>query len=152
MAEVRWGIIGAGKISFDFCLALKTLPANNHCIKAIAARSLERAKDFAEKIGIKKAFGSYDELFQDEEIDVVYIGTLIPSHKELSIKALMNNKHVLCEKPTTLNSRELEEVLDVANTKKDIIFMEVNVLNFTLIKETPTYCQGFKNQKKINRN
>ena len=126
MAEVRWGIVGAGKISFDFCLALKTLPASEHCIKAVAARSLERSKEFAGKFGIEKAYGTYDELFQDNEIDVVYVGTLTPSHKEFSMKAMMHGKHVLCEKPLTKDSKELEELLACAESKPNVIFMEVS--------------------------
>ena len=126
MAEVKWGIVGAGNISFDFCVALKTLPANEHCIRAVAARSLERSTEFAQKFGIEKAYGSYDELFQDNEIDVVYIGTLSPAHKELSIKAMMHNKHVLCEKPVTMDSAELDEVLAVAQSRQNVTFMEVS--------------------------
>lgn len=130
MAEIKWGIIGAGKISFDFCLALKTLPNSEHCIKAVAARSIERSKEFADKFGIEKAYGTYDELFQDSEIDVVYIGTLDPTHKGLSIKGLEHNKHVLCEKPITMDLKELEEVLSVAHSRQNISFMEVSCKSF----------------------
>ena len=150
MAEVRWGIVGAGKISFDFCLALKTLPASEHCIKAVAARSLERSNEFAGKFGIEKAYGTYDELFQDNEIDVVYVGTLTPSHKELSMKAMIRGKHVLCEKPLTKDSKELEELLAFAESKQNIIFMEVSG-NFFLacIESIALYTEisGLQNKK-----
>ena len=133
MAQVKWGIVGAGKISFDFCLALKTLPDSEHCIKAVAARSIERSKEFAEKFGIERAYGSYDELFQDNDIDIVYIGTLHPSHKELSIKAMEHNKYVLCEKPVTMDLKELEDVLSVADSRQNVSFMEVSYKSLSII-------------------
>lgn len=127
MASVKWGIIGAGNISHDFCLALKTLPPNEHDIKAVAARSSERSRRFAEKFGIEKAYGTYDELIQDCDVDIVYIGTLNSSHKELSIKAILNDKHVLCEKPAAMNSKDLEDILATAKRTSSVVFMEVSV-------------------------
>lgn len=125
MAVVRWGIVGAGKISFDFCVALKTLPGDEHCIKAIASRSYERSKELADKFDAEKAYGTYDALLQDSEVDIVYIGTLNTTHKELSIKALQHDKHVLCEKPAAMNADDLDEILEVAKSRGNI-FMEVS--------------------------
>ncbi len=129
MSCLRWGIAGAGKISFDFCLALKTLDAKHHCIKAVAARSKERASEFADKLEIEKSYGSYDELFCDPEIDVIYVGTVNANHKDSCLKALENGKHVLCEKPAGPNSKDLEEVLQKAK-EKNLFFMEV-LCNYT---------------------
>ncbi|XP_062404694.1 trans-1,2-dihydrobenzene-1,2-diol dehydrogenase-like [Sardina pilchardus] len=64
----RWGICGAGKISHDWNVAMKTLPAEEHQVVAVAARSLERAQDFAKKHSIPKAYGSYEELAKDPNI------------------------------------------------------------------------------------
>ena len=124
MAALRWGILSAGKVSFDFALALGTLPQEEHTITAVAARSQERAKEFGEKFGIKKCYGSYEELAKDSEVDVIYVGSLHLTHKELSLLCLRHGKHVLCEKPITMNSKELEEVLKVAK-ENNVFFMEV---------------------------
>lgn len=59
---LRWGIVSAGAICHDFCVALDTLPSDEHVIEAVAARELQRAQDFAKKHGAKHAFGSYEEL------------------------------------------------------------------------------------------
>eukprot|EP00112_Aurelia_sp_Birch-Aquarium-sp1_P008113 Seg1890.6 transcript_id=Seg1890.6/GoldUCD/mRNA.D3Y31 product="Trans-1 2-dihydrobenzene-1 2-diol dehydrogenase" protein_id=Seg1890.6/GoldUCD/D3Y31 len=120
----RWGILGAGLISTDFCLALKTLNPEEHCINAVAARSLERAKKFANTFEIERSYGSYEELLRDPEIDIAYVGTIHTTHKELTILALQNGKHVLCEKPAALNLEDLEEMIAAAK-KSDRLFMEL---------------------------
>lgn len=120
---LNWGIISCGKISQDFCTALLTLKSDYQKLNAAAARSLDDAKKFSDRFGIPKAYGSYEELIADEEINIVYIGTLNPTHKDLSIKAMNAGKHVLCEKPMALNSKEQEEVLSVSK-KTNKFFME----------------------------
>lgn len=64
----RWGIAGCGMISSDFVLVLKSLPAEEHEVVAVAARSLQSAKDFAARHGVKKAYGSYAELSKDPNV------------------------------------------------------------------------------------
>lgn len=68
MAPLRWGIASAGRISNDFCAALSTLPAEDHKIVAVAARSEESAKKFAETFQIPKFYAGYEKLAQDDEI------------------------------------------------------------------------------------
>ena len=121
---LRWGIFCTGKISFDFALALGTLPKEQHIITAVAARSLERASDFASKFDIQRCYGSYEELAKDAEVDAIYVGALNVTHKELSLLGLRHGKAILCEKPIMMSSKELEEVIDVAN-KNNLFFMEV---------------------------
>lgn len=65
---LRWGIVSAGKISHDFCVALDTLPIDEHSIEAVAARDLTRAQQFAQKHEIRQAFGSYEELAQCPDV------------------------------------------------------------------------------------
>ena len=120
----RWGIVGAGLIANDFVVALKTLPADYHVVVAVASRSLDRAREFGRKHEIEKAYGSYDELVRDASVQVVYISTIHPSHAGLSQMALSQGKHVLCEKPMTVNSREAEQVVTLAKTS-GLFFMEV---------------------------
>lgn len=68
MAPLRWGIASAGRISNDFCAALSTLPSEDHKIVAVAARSEESAKKFAETFQIPKFYAGYEKLAQDDEI------------------------------------------------------------------------------------
>lgn len=120
---LRWGICSAGKISNDFLCGLSTLDSSLHSVDAVAARSLERAQQFAELHQIPKAYGSYEELAKDENIDIVYIGSVNTEHVPLSKFFLNHNKHVLCEKPMALNVKQLKEVLSLAK-EKNVFFME----------------------------
>ncbi len=121
MQTIRWGIIGAGRISSAFAKALNQI--ENVEITAIGSKDLTRAKKFADKFNIKKAYKSYEELVQDEEIDVVYIGTPHTEHKKNSILCLNNKKSVLCEKPFTVNADETKELIDLAKSK-NLFLME----------------------------
>ncbi|XP_034670309.1 trans-1,2-dihydrobenzene-1,2-diol dehydrogenase [Drosophila subobscura] len=124
MAQIiRWGIASAGKISEDFVIALSTLPASDHKVQAVAARTLDRAQDFAKKHEIPSAYGSYEELAKSKDVDVVYIGVLNPQHYEVSLLMLNSGKHVLCEKPLAMNKKQVEGILAAAKANKRF-FME----------------------------
>ncbi|XP_067001936.1 trans-1,2-dihydrobenzene-1,2-diol dehydrogenase [Anabrus simplex] len=114
----RWGIASVGKISHDFVTALSTLPAEEHTVVAVAARDLERAQEFAELHKISIAYSSYEELARDENVDVVYVGTIHPYHLSISKLMLENGKPVLCEKPLTMNWKQTEELILLAREKK----------------------------------
>ncbi|XP_001607561.1 trans-1,2-dihydrobenzene-1,2-diol dehydrogenase [Nasonia vitripennis] len=114
----RWGIAGAGKISHDFVSAVSSLPKSEHQLLAVAARDAQRAKDFAKLHDIPSAYGSYSELANDGNVEVVYIGTLNPSHFELGKLMLNAGKHVLCEKPLTMNAKQTRELIELAESKK----------------------------------
>ena len=124
MNATRWGILGASKIAKDFIIALKTLPDTDHEVVAIAARSLERAESIAKQHGVGCAYGSYEELAKDPRVQIVYVASIHPQHVHLAKLALNNGKHVLCEKPMTMNSLEAEEILTLAK-EKGLFFMEV---------------------------
>ncbi|CAH1734489.1 unnamed protein product [Chironomus riparius] len=117
MAPLRWGIASAGRISNDFCAALSALPAENHKIVAVAARNLADAKSFAEKFEIPKFYEGYESLAKDDEIDIVYIGTLNHTHLDIDLMLLDGNKHILCEKPLTLNLKQTTKLLECAKEK-----------------------------------
>ncbi|XP_069030532.1 trans-1,2-dihydrobenzene-1,2-diol dehydrogenase [Embiotoca jacksoni] len=119
----RWGICGAGKISHDFTVALKTLPAEHHEVVAVAARKLEDAQEFAKKHSIPRAYGGYEELARDPDIDVVYIGVIHPYHLKTCLLFTNAKKNVLCEKPLAMNSREVQEILASAK-RNDVFLME----------------------------
>jgi dihydrodiol dehydrogenase / D-xylose 1-dehydrogenase (NADP) len=121
--KLRWGIISAGLISQDFCIGLKTLDPNNHSIEAVAARSLGDAKQFAQRFQVSSYFDSYDHVYTHDKVDIVYVGNVNTAHKETCLKAIANGKHVLCEKPMSLNCKEQDEVLEAAKSK-GVFFME----------------------------
>lgn len=131
---LKWGIISQGKICQDFCTALLTLnQSDKHQLQACAARNIDQAKAFAERFSIPSYYNSYDSLFADPNVNIVYIGSLNPSHKELSIKALKADKHVLCEKPMTMNTAEQEEVLAVAKECNKFFMEALWTRHFPLI-------------------
>ncbi|KAM4744632.1 trans-1,2-dihydrobenzene-1,2-diol dehydrogenase-like [Anableps anableps] len=117
----RWGICSAGKISHDFTVALKTLPAEDHQVVAVAARKLEDAQEFARKHSISRGYGSYEELARDPDIDVVYVGNIHPYHLKACLLFMNAKKNVLCEKPLAVNTKEVKEILDSA--KRNQVFL-----------------------------
>jgi len=117
---INWALVGAGGISNKFLEGLRAADGNP---VAIVSRSLERAKEFASKNNIEKYFDNYDQMLEDPSIDVVYIGTPHPTHKDLTIRALNAKKAVLCEKPSAINAAELKEMVKAAR-ENNCFFME----------------------------
>ncbi|WP_139903453.1 Gfo/Idh/MocA family protein [Clostridium thermarum] len=125
--KIRWGIIAPGNISIAFAEGMKAV--TNAEIVAVASRDLSRAEEFAKKFNIRKAYGSYEEIVKDDEVDAIYIATPHSFHKDMSIMCLQHGKAVLCEKPATLNSKELKEVIDTAE-KHNTFYMEAMWMRF----------------------
>ncbi|CAN9506759.1 unnamed protein product [Ophioblennius macclurei] len=119
----RWAICGAGKICHDFTVGLGTLPAEHHKVVAVAARKLPDAQEFAKKHSIPQAYGSYEELAKDPNIDVVYIGVINPFHLKMCLLFTNAKKNVLCEKPLGMNGKEVQQILESAK-KNNVFFME----------------------------
>ncbi|MGG3455047.1 Gfo/Idh/MocA family protein [Paenibacillus rhizolycopersici] len=115
-ATIKWGIMAAGGIAESFAGDLAS--ASNGEAYAIGSRNLEKAGAFSKKFGIPKAYGSYEELVADPEVDAVYVATPHPYHKDNVMTALRAGKAVLCEKPFTVNSAELEELVAYARERK----------------------------------
>ena len=121
----KWGVFSTGKICHDFVNAMASLPPDEHKLIAVAARSLESAKSFAGTHSIPKAYGSYEELAKDTDVQVVYIGSINPTHHSLIKLAINHGKSVLCEKPLCMNVKETKEVVELAREKK-VFLMEVS--------------------------
>jgi predicted dehydrogenase len=119
--KVRWGIIGLGGIAHKFANDLNLVESAE--ITAVASRNLYKAKEFGKQYRSKLAFGSYEELFQCQEVDVIYIATPHTLHKEWSIKAMNQGKHVLCEKPMGMSRADIKEMVSVAKSNK-VFLME----------------------------
>ena len=121
MKHLKWGIIGTGMIANNFARNLIT--TDKATLLAVASRSLDKGKEFAGKYDIPKTYGSYDELLKDKEIDAIYIALPNHLHAEWTIKCAEAGKHILCEKPITVNVGELEKILKTVK-KCDVFFME----------------------------
>ncbi|CAD7085587.1 unnamed protein product [Hermetia illucens] len=115
---LRWGIVGAGKISHDFANAIGTLSDDEHVIVAVAARDLTRAQDFAQLHEIPKSYDSYEDLAKDADVEIVYIGAIHPHHLELGMLMLSNRKHVLVETPLCMNEKQARKLIKYAEQKK----------------------------------
>lgn len=114
MKKVRFGILSTAKIGIE-----KVIPAlqiGSYCeVTAIASRNVKKAEKAAASLQIPKSYGSYEELLDDPDIDAVYIPLPNHMHVSWSIKALDKEKHVLCEKPIGLNSKEARQLIAVAD-------------------------------------
>ncbi len=120
--KLRWGVLSVSK----FAMA-KLLPAvrksERNSIHAIASRGLDRARQATHQLGASKAYGSYEELLSDPEIDVVYNPLPNHLHLEWTVKAAVAGKHVLCEKPLGMNAAEVKQMI-TARDKFGVQIME----------------------------
>ena len=136
MKKINWGIIGTGAIANTFALALTGVKEAN--LYGIASRSLEKAKAFATKHNITLSYGNYEELIDNPDIDVIYIGTPHTEHFAHAKACILGKKHVLCEKPMTINSEETKELVRLAK-ENQVFLMEAMWTKFlpatTCIKE-----------------
>jgi len=113
--KIRWGILGTGRIARDFANALRDSPGA--ALAAVASRNLEKALAFGQEYHVEACYGSYQELADAKNIDVIYIATPHPMHAANAMMALHGGKAVLCEKPFTINRREAEQVIALAQAK-----------------------------------
>lgn len=118
---IKWGIVGAGNIAHSFSKDLALVIGGE--LTAVASRDLDKARSFANEYGAPNAFGSYEELFTSDTVDVIYIATPHTTHAELSIAAMKAGKNVLCEKPVGVNKGEVEAMIKVAK-ENNVFFME----------------------------
>lgn len=112
---LRWGVIGAGEISRQWVLSSRE--CEGATMAAVAARSGDRAKAFAARYGVERAYGGYAEMLASPDVDVVYIGTIDELHKEHCLMAIDAGKHVLCEKAMAKNVADAKEMYAAANDK-----------------------------------
>ena len=130
--KYNWAILGCGNIANDFARDVTRMGGE---IYSVANRTYEKAVEFAEKYNINKVHEKIDELFVDENVDIVYIATPHNKHIEYILKALENNKHVLCEKAITLNSQELNKAVDLADKKNLVLAEAMTIYNMPLYTE-----------------
>lgn len=121
MKRFKWGILAPGKMSAKFANGLKLL--DNAELYAAGSRNIERARRFAEIHGFKKCYGTYEELASDPDVEVIYIASPHSHHFEHTMLCLRNRKAVICEKAFSLNSREVETMINEARKQK-VFLME----------------------------
>lgn len=121
MNKIRWGIIGAGGIANKFVESLKHI--DDAELTAVSSRDEARAAGYAAKYGAKRFYGSYEELANDPEIDIVYIGTPHSVHFDNTMMCLKAGKAVLCEKPFTINASQAQSLVETARDRK-VFLME----------------------------
>jgi D-xylose 1-dehydrogenase (NADP+, D-xylono-1,5-lactone-forming) len=120
-SAVKWGIVSTADINRNVIPGAKESPKID--LVAVASRERRRAESYAREWGIEHAYGSYEELLEDPEIEAVYISLPNTLHCEWSIRAVEAGKHVLCEKPLSRHPAEVEAAFDAA-ARADRILME----------------------------
>lgn len=117
----KWGILGAGKIAGKFASDLKTVQEAE--LYAVGSRDLVKAEEFAREYKFSKSYGSYEELVNDEEVDIIYVATPHVFHYEHTLLCLKNRKAVLCEKPFAMNILQVEAMIATA-IENEVFLME----------------------------
>ncbi len=119
MKKCKMAILGAGNIAEQMARTMQGM-RNVQCY-AVASRDIKKAEHFAKKFGFKKAYGSYEELVQDEKVDLIYVATPHSHHYACAMMCLLHNKPVLCEKAFTVNAAQAQELLRVSRERKVLI-------------------------------
>jgi predicted dehydrogenase len=117
-SSLRWGILGTGGIA---ALQTSDLLANGFTVTAVGSRSQESADAFAAKWSIAAAHGSYEALVADPDVDAVYVATPHPFHHEHALLALSAGKHVLVEKPFTMNEAQARDIVTLAELNNLVV-------------------------------
>jgi predicted dehydrogenase len=129
MQKVKWGILSTAKIGVE-----KVIPAMQKAercdVIAISSRDIGKARDVASKLGIPRAYGSYEEMLADPDIEAVYNPLPNHLHVSLSIEALHAGKHILCEKPIALDAAEAQRLLDESKEYPQLKIMEAFMYRF----------------------
>lgn len=132
MSDIKWAVLGTGVIANEMAVALKKIGRN---IYAVGNRTYSKAVDFAKKYGIEKVYDNYNDMFTDSDVDVIYITTPHNTHIEFMKKAIRNGKHILVEKSITLNSRELNEAMELAALHNVVIGEAMTIYHMPVYKK-----------------
>ncbi|MBR0413143.1 MAG: Gfo/Idh/MocA family oxidoreductase [Eubacterium sp.] len=136
MRELNWACIGCGHIANEMALAMAQKGRRFYCV---AGRTKSNASAFAEKYNIDKVYDCADEVFADEDVDIVYIATPHNRHIEQIIKAANSKKHILCEKAITLNSAELAQAADACRKNGVVLAEAMTIFHMPVYREVCKY-------------
>lgn len=128
---MKWGIIGLGHIANEFAEALSC----KDTVYAVASRNLKKAQEFQKQYGAAKAYGSYEELYADSEVEAVYVATVNSRHLQDIQACLKAGKHVLCEKAIWGDYQELAELVDYAKTHNLILAEAMTIYHMPVSKK-----------------
>lgn len=132
MKELKWATLGCGVIANQLATAMQ---AKGRKLYSVANRTHDKAVSFAKKYGIEKVYNDIDEVFNDENVDIIYISTPHNTHIEYLRKALKSGKNVICEKSITLNSRELDEAINLAKENNVVLAEAMTIYHMPIYKK-----------------
>lgn len=132
MQKIKMGILAAGNIAKN--MARTIIHMDQVEPYAVASRNYEKAEEFAAEYGFAKAFGSYEELVRDKEVELIYIASPHSHHYEHIKLCLEHGKHVLCEKSFTANAKQAEEVLTMAKERNLLLAEAMWVRYMPMVK------------------
>ena len=130
--DMNWAVLGTGVIANEMAAGLQKMGKS---LYAVGNRTHSKGVAFAEKYGIGKVYGTIDEMFTDDNVDIIYITSPHNTHYGFMKKALENGKHLLVEKSITLNSQELDEMIALAKSKGLILAEAMTIWHMPLYKE-----------------
>lgn len=139
MTKLNWVILGTGTIANEFAAHFE---AEKATLYGAASRSKEKSQAFCDTYAIPNRYGSYEEALADENVDVVYVAVPHSHHFELMKAALHAGKHVLCEKVITVNSRQLEEIMQLADEKQLYVAEAMTIFNMPLYRTLKEWIQA----------
>lgn len=132
MREYNWATLGCGVIANELACAMEK---QGRKLYSVANRTKEKAQAFAKKYNIEKVYDKIEDVFDDENVDIIYISTPHNTHIKYLLKALNSGKHVLCEKAITLNSDELSEALETAKKNNVILAEAMTIFHMPLYRK-----------------
>lgn len=132
MTEYNWATLGCGVIAHQLAEAMQ---AKGRTLYSVANRTHEKAVAFADKYKIGKIYDNIDEVFEDDNVDIIYISTPHNTHIEYLRKALACGKHVICEKSITLNTSELNEAIDLAEKNHVVLAEAMTIYHMPIYKK-----------------
>ncbi|HFR3747046.1 TPA: Gfo/Idh/MocA family protein [Streptococcus suis] len=130
--QYKWATLGTGVIANELAQALQAMGGN---IYSVANRTYDKGVEFAQKYGIEKVYAEIDEVFEDPEVDIIYISTPHNTHINYLRKALAGGKHVLCEKSITLNKDELAEAIALAEKHHVILAEAMTIFHMPIYRQ-----------------
>lgn len=130
--NLNWAVLGTGVIANEMAQALQKMGKN---LYAVANRTHEKAIAFANKYDVQKVYDGIDDMFEDEDVDIIYITSPHNTHYAFMEKALQHGKHLLVEKSITLNSRELDSMIALANQKQLIMAEAMTIWHMPIYKK-----------------
>lgn len=130
--KYKWATLGTGVIANELIQALQAMGGN---LYSVANRTYDKGVEFAQKYGIEKVYREIDEVFEDPEVDIIYISTPHNTHIHYLRKALKAGKHVLCEKSITLNSEELAEAIQLAEENQVVLAEAMTIFHMPIYRQ-----------------